>query len=277
MRLAIRDDDTSYFTSPEQLEFAWDGILGRVPISVAVTPNAFEPFHSGDVERYYQSSESRPLAENHELVAWLRHQLKTGRISVLCHGFTHEYRRMSARQLVAEYVWKPFERLAPESAAAKKHLEMTLGTVVETFVPPSNAVSRAGLEALRPHFANVIAAVPLRRVVDIRYDSLAAYCRRAYYHLRHQVATPHCEQVAGLNLLPSFSLTRGVSWEQLIARMELCRKLEADLIVAVHYWELDNSLRAILKRLIDFAPEADCRFVHCGSLFKESRGEWKEN
>jgi len=281
MRLAIRDDDTSYFTSPEQLERAWNGLIGQIPISLAVTPNALEPFHLGDADRYYQSSESRALRDNPDLVTWLRGQISSGNISVLCHGYTHEYKRVSSRRLLPEYVWKPYPRLANETALAKRHLESALGTKVEIFVPPSNAVSRAGLEALRPHFPNVNATVPLRRLADIRMDSISAYMRRFWYQASYGSPNPHAEQIAGVNLLPSFSLSRGASWKSLLERLECCSELGADLIVAVHYWEMDEALRDCLKRLVEYATRSGSQFVHCRSLFQDAaaRGpaKWKEN
>ena len=38
MKFAIRDDDTSFFTRPEQLLRVYEGIWDRVPVSLSVVP-----------------------------------------------------------------------------------------------------------------------------------------------------------------------------------------------------------------------------------------------
>ena len=39
MKFAIRDDDTSYFTKPQELEEAFGDLTG-IPVSLSVIPNA---------------------------------------------------------------------------------------------------------------------------------------------------------------------------------------------------------------------------------------------
>ena len=43
---AIRDDDTSFFTSPEELDSVYSNYWGKVPISLAVVPFSV-PEHRG--------------------------------------------------------------------------------------------------------------------------------------------------------------------------------------------------------------------------------------
>lgn len=38
MKFAIRDDDTSFFTQPEQLLRVYEGIWDRAPVSLSVVP-----------------------------------------------------------------------------------------------------------------------------------------------------------------------------------------------------------------------------------------------
>ncbi|MBM3810189.1 MAG: DUF2334 domain-containing protein [Acidimicrobiia bacterium] len=269
MRFAIRDDDTCYFTKPEELERVWGRVLPYAPVSLAITPFALQAFHLGNLERFYQGSTPEPLANNTGLVQWLREHLETGSISVMCHGSTHEYKRVSKRRLIQEYVWKSRERLALETQQAKDHLQQVLQTRVNTFVPPGNAISRAGLEAIQPSFPHVLTTLSLRRWHGLRLDrgSLEAFLRRLYHQLRYGAPSPGVEQLGGVKLLPSFSLTRATSWEMAEKRFQLCRKLETDFVVAVHYWEINAGVRSILDRLLETASAAGCTFTHCQDLF----------
>src|SRR5262249_45975362 len=145
-----------------------------------------QPFHLGDPARFYQGTEQHPLRNNPELVGWLRTHLGKGSLAVMCHGYTHEYRRTGPRRLEQEYIWKPFERLKNETAEAKRQLEATLGLTINTFVPPGNGISGAGLEAVRSSFTNVLTTLPLRRPQDLRFDwpHVSAYAQRLYFQLR---------------------------------------------------------------------------------------------
>jgi len=269
MRLAIRDDDTCFFTRPDELERLWSPLFGTAGISLAVTPFAVQSFHLGDVKRFYQDTRPRPLEENRELVAWIRERQASGSISVMCHGCTHEYRRLGPGRLVEEYVWKGSDRLARETGLARDYLAGLLGRPIRTFVPPGNGISRAAIESVRPYFRQILAAFSLRRWRDFRFEPeyVRNYCARLYHQIRHNGANPFGERVAGVTLLPSFALTPGVTWNALLARFELCRRLAADLVVAVHYWEVSPGIRDLLLRLIDLARKAGCRFVHCDELF----------
>lgn len=156
MRFAIRDDDTSFFTRPEELDTLWGPFLPYIPISLAVVPVSLEPFHLGDPALFYQGREQHALKANPELVAWIKAHLTRGSVAVMCHGYSHEYRRTGPRHLEQEYVWKPFDRLRQETTEGKRILESTLGCPITTFVPPGNGISGAGLAAVRACFSNEI-------------------------------------------------------------------------------------------------------------------------
>ncbi|MBK5291188.1 MAG: DUF2334 domain-containing protein [Acidobacteriia bacterium] len=270
MRFAIRDDDASYFTRPEQLDQVWSRILPYAPVSLAVTPFAVEAFHLGDPERFHQGNQAQALNKNSDLVDWMRQRLVRGSISVMCHGHTHEYKRVAQDRLLAEYVWKPSARLALETRESKRHLENTLRVEVSTFVPPGNSISRAGLVAVGPYFPNVLATLSLRRWRDLRmeWSCLSGYARRLYCQLRYGAPALDGGRVAGVQLFPSFSLTAQTSWSALVQRFELCHDLEADFIVAVHYWEVRGGVRDMLGRLLELASRRGCEFAHCQDLFR---------
>ncbi len=272
MRFAIRDDDACFFTRPEQLDQVWGRILPYAPVSLAVTPFALEPFHLGDLQRFYQGSQPQALTGNKDLVDWMKQHLAGGTISVMCHGHTHEYKRVAQDRLLAEYVWKNGSRLIQETRESKRHLESALQVAVRTFVPPGNSISRAGLEAVGECFPNVLATLSLRRWHDLRmeWSCWKSYARRLYCQLRYGAPVPDGDRVAGVRLFPSYSLTAGTSWNWLAQRFELCHELGAGFIVALHYWEVEGEVREILERLLDLASRRGCEFVHCQEVFQQA-------
>jgi hypothetical protein len=278
MRFAIRDDDTSFFTRPEELDRLWGEFLPYLPISLAVVPVSLEPFHLGDIGRYYQSTEQHPLGENLELVKWIRSHIADGSVAVMCHGYTHEYRRVSPKRLEQEYIWKPFERLQRETAEGKRLLESTLGCPITTFVPPGNGISRAGLDAVRSSFSKILTTLALRRPQDLRLDwpHLSAYAQRLYFQLRHGIANPFGERLRGMRLIPSVSVTEGAAWEDIRDKFLLCHRLNADFIAAVHYWEVDQNINDLLWRLVDLAQSVNCEFRTCPEMFEAANEEREE-
>ena len=270
MRFAIRDDDTSYFTRPEELDRLWGDFLPHVPVSLAVVPVSLEPFHLGDLERFYQGPDQHALRENRDLVNWLRTHLLDGSIAVMCHGYSHEYRRTGPRHLEQEYIWKPFDQLRRETREGRRQLEATLGCPVTTFVPPGNGISSAGMAAVRSSFSNILTTLPLRRPQDLTADwpHLAAYGRRLYYQIRHGIANPFGEDLRGLRLIPSVSVTARASWEEVRDTLLLCHRLNANFIAAVHYWEVDQRLKDLLWRLVELAERLNCEFRTCPELFE---------
>jgi len=269
MRLAIRDDDTSYFTRPSELEDIYAPLGTSVPVSLAVTPFAVESFFLGDPERFHQSDLPRPLGGNPELTAYLREGIGAGRWSVMCHGYTHAYARSASGDLIPECVWKSGERVGREAALGKRYLEETLNCTVRAFVPPGNAMRLPAMRAASRTFPRLLTTVPARRWREFARFPLAAgvLARRLAHQIRHGGPNPHPERLGAAWLLPSLSLTAVSQWAGLVERFDVCRRLGADLALAVHYWELRGEVRGLFYRFLEHAAARGAVFVHCDDLF----------
>ena len=90
MKIALRDDDTCYFTSPDELERVYGDVWHRVPVCLATVPFAVGYPRVGIPESEWHSGRRYPLEENQELVEWLRRRIAERRITIALHGYTHE-------------------------------------------------------------------------------------------------------------------------------------------------------------------------------------------
>ena len=90
MQFCIRDDDTSFFTSPEQLEQAYGELSQWGPISLAVVPFHRAGTSKGVPEKYRGRWSVHPLHENRSLVEYLRGGIAAGRYEVMLHGYYHD-------------------------------------------------------------------------------------------------------------------------------------------------------------------------------------------
>ena len=141
MYFCIRDDDTSFFTSPEDLERVYGEVSQWGPISLAVVP-----FHragtSGVVPEKFRGRWSvHPLHENRPLVDYLRMGIAQGRFEIMLHGYHHD-------ELHDRLEFAGGHDLAQRVADGRQYLEDLLGATIRVFVPPYNSISRQGLRAI---------------------------------------------------------------------------------------------------------------------------------
>jgi hypothetical protein len=149
MKVAIRDDDTSYFTDPERLDAVYHDVWDRVPICLAVVPRAAGFRDKAIPEKYWTAGRAFALEENPRIVERLRALLASGRITVAQHGYTHE-------DFAAGHEFQAAPDLESRLQSGREYLERTLNTRVSIFVPPHNALSKRGLQAVSDAGLNLL-------------------------------------------------------------------------------------------------------------------------
>ena len=132
---AIRDDDTSFFTDPDELESVYGAYFGRVPISLAVVPFAVPVHQERCFTPDYPNDAEVPLETNGKLVEWIRNRIGLGHVEIVLHGYSHLYRE-ERDGWKGEYHWKADARLAEETRRGRAYLETLLETRIRVFVPP---------------------------------------------------------------------------------------------------------------------------------------------
>ena len=141
MYFCIRDDDTSFFTSPDELERAYGQVTKYGPISLAIIPFCRAGMSRGLPEKYRGLWSIHPLEENTALVQYLRHGIANGRYEAMLHGYHHD-EPDTKREFIGG------SDLRRKVREGKRYLEDLLHTRIRVFVPPHNAIGRSGLEAI---------------------------------------------------------------------------------------------------------------------------------
>jgi predicted deacetylase len=141
MYFCIRDDDTSFFTSPEDLERVYGVLSQRGPVSLAVVPFHRAGTSKGVPERFRNRWSVHPLHENLPLVEYLREGVSAGRFEIMLHGYYHDERHGRPE-------FESGSDLTRRVAHGRAYLEELLGTTIRVFVPPRNAIGRRGLQAI---------------------------------------------------------------------------------------------------------------------------------
>ena len=269
MKVAIRDDDTCYFTAPETLERVYHDVWDRVPVCLATVPRAIGYERIGIPREHWHSGEAFPLEQNRALVPFLTDAIARRRVTIALHGYTHQ-----------DYA-EGFEFQAapdPERRVENglRELRTTLNAPISVFVPPHNALSKRGLDAVSAAGLNLLGSFlsfrPSMRTWDRR--TLANWWRVRGYRASSgrtkadRLVYPHVLRYTTHAEFGCHSLVPGTSVEELTSGFDEARRSGGDFCLATHYWEVDAVLKGVMLKFLDYAAgHADVRFVAAEELF----------
>lgn len=252
---AIRDDDTCFFTRPEELETAYRPFLGHVPISLAVVPFTIASHRYKKFPTSAPEGQTFPFGENRDLVIYLRERLQHREIEVMLHGFTHQYRKIKWRW-VAEYVWKSEHQLYTETMTGKRYLEELLNTTIRVFVPPSNRIGKGGMKAVVMENLNICYGSGRGVNHPWSWKYTTADVKRFMFSILKGRRYPLPLDLGTHKELVAYTLApKNEPYKKLRTALEYCVKLSAPFVLATHYWELHEypGMLENLYRLVDYA------------------------
>jgi hypothetical protein len=269
VKLAIRDDDTCYFTAPEALERVYHDVWDCVPVCLATVPFAIGYERAGIPQEHWRSRDAFPLEQNGELVASLREWVAAGRATIALHGFTHEDFPTGHEFQAA---------LDPERRVREglEHLRSAIGSGITIFVPPHNALSKRGLAAVSAARLNLLGSFlsfrPSMRPWELRTAAnwwrVRALRARTGRSKHDRFVYPYVLRYGRHAEFGCHSLVPGTTVTDLVNGFEEARRLGGDFCIATHYWEVDGVLKDVLRRVLDHCGRhADVRFVAAEELF----------
>jgi len=234
MYFCIRDDDTNFFTTPDDLEHAYGEISQQGPVSLAIIPFCRPGTNKAVPEKFRDRMSIHPLHKNRALVEYLRERISQGRFEAMLHGFHHDEEHGKPE-------FAQGSELASRVTEGKKYLEDLLGTTIRVFVPPHNAIGHQGLRAIAREGLHLGGAAGIKGGWPL--TSLKTWLLWwKLYHWRKNggLGVPwildledHYE-IAGNAVTPRSSLQRNEAiFEQALAK-------EGVFCAATHYWELDT-------------------------------------
>jgi hypothetical protein len=269
MKVALRDDDTCYFTAPEELERVYQDVWDRLPVCLATVPHAIGYQRQGIPQEHWHSGTAFPIEQNPALVTYLREQIASRRVSIALHGYTHE-------DFPAGFEFQAApdpERRVREGLA---YLQAALHTPISIFVPPHNALSKRGLAAVSAARLNLLGSFLSFRPSLRQWDAhtlqnwwrVRAY-RAATRRSKHDAFVyPFVLRYARHAEFGCHSLIPGTTVEQLMTGFEEARRAGGNFCVATHYWEIDHTLKHVLLRFLDrISAVPDVRLGPAEALF----------
>lgn len=269
MKIAVRDDDTCYFTSPAELERVYADVWQRVPVCLATVPFAVGYPRAGIPEAEWHSRRAFALDRNPELVAWLREHMAERHVTIALHGYTHQDHPDG-------FEFQAAPDLDRKILEGRAYLEGLLAAPIRLFVPPHNALSKRGLEAVSGAGLNILGSFlsfrPSNRPWEPRtlpnWWRIQQFRRATGRDRSTPLVYPHPLRYRRHAEFGCHGLIPTTTFEQLVAGIEEARRFGGDFCLATHHWEVDDRLKSILMRFLDHAEKLpDVRFVTAEELF----------
>jgi hypothetical protein len=234
MYFCIRDDDTSYFTSPDELDRAYAGITKHGPVSLAIIPFCRAGKSRGLPPAHREQWSVHPLGENKPLVEYLRRRIAEGHYEAMLHGYHHDD-EMVAREFLTG------SDLRRKVREGKKYLEDLLHTTIRVFVPPHNAIGRSGLDAICDEGLHLAGVAGVRH--GWRWSTPATW--RVWWRLRlwrinGYTGIPWVLHLNDHKELAGNAITPLSTLKQNLKRFEEAKAVDGVFCAATHYWEFDQ-------------------------------------
>jgi hypothetical protein len=269
VKVALRDDDTCYFTAPEALERVYHDVWDRVPVCLATVPRAIGYERVGIPREHWRSGEAFALGQNYDLVPFLKDAIARRRATIALHGYTHQ-----------DYA-DGFEfQAAPDPERrvqdGLRELRDTLGAPISAFVPPHNALSKRGLSAVASAGLNILGSFlsfrPSMRAWDLATPAnwwrVRRYRASTGRAKADRLVYPYVLRYSRHSEFGCHSLVPGTTVEDLTSGFDEARRAGGDFCLATHYWEVDAALKGVMVRFLDYAARhSDVRFVSAEELF----------
>ena len=266
MLFAIRDDDTCFFTKPEELSKAYDFVKDGT-ISLSCVPYCFpyhkdsNPFNTNVEPGYYN------IEDNPELIDFLKNGIVSSKFEIMLHGFSHEYKKIG-EEYMAEMIWKSKHQISDELAHGKKHMEHLLGINIETFVAPNNLADDkciSVLEDLGMNFSGTIWKKFGDRRCDLYY--LRNHIHRTLYHLKYKMPFSGVYHYKHHLELYAHNIR---NFDDAMRIYERCKQENHPFVIYNHYWDLNANpeRKKLMSQIYDFVIEDGCHLVPMSECFK---------
>lgn len=264
MKFAIRDDDTSYFTKPEELEAAYDFVKEGV-ISLSVVPMSVTN-HRGNIFPYGKDllQKEGNISKNESLVRYL---YKNSKYDLLLHGYSHEYKKCQ-NKWKAEMIWKKRSQIKDELAEGKKLLEKLFDREIDVFVAPNNSINRNAIdviEELNMNYSGIIYFAD--RKITLAY--LKNFFTRWLFRIKKGIPYPGILDYGKHKELVAYSLD---SFERLVYEYNECKAKGHPFVVYTHYWKVnsDQGTKDLLRKIYEYVIADGASLVGVTECFEET-------
>ena len=208
------------------------------------------------------------------MVSYLKRKIEAGQIEIMLHGHDHLYffenegkilpatlkyleiaRKQKERlRFFGEFALGDVEALYKKIQQGKKYLEELLEIRISNFVPPSNQIGAAGIEALIRERLNLSGLIGRHYDRERTIRGVFTYMDRVWFALRHpDLIYPKIADYGSHKELAGYALTPVTNRDAYWAQLRFCLKHNLPFQIATHYWELQGELKDFFYEIVDSA------------------------
>lgn len=279
MRFAIRDDDTNYFTKPEEIIEVYEDIWNICPPTLSIISHVkgnwrhwmnqiYAIGKNIDWEEWWRDDVIHPIGQNKELIEFLNVGLDQKRIGISMHGIHHRadfwFDPTSIKNnfiLGAEFNTK--QDKTEQLAFALKYLEELFNRKIQAFTPPQNILSLEGYKAIANNGLNINGSGIniFSKITSIKY--LPNAINYLLYRFRYpNIPYPFVQKYKTQELVSYFPLYPTTDLNNFFRALDYFESRNGSFVLSTHYHEMDKvmyqnglTLKQGLLKIIDYAQK----------------------
>lgn len=275
MRFAIRDDDTNYYTTPEDLERCYSDIWDEYPPTLSLISKVkgnwlhwvhqiYKDKQNTDWAAWQADNTIYPIEKNEALVSFLKQKAKEHKLDLSFHAKHHrnedpELPETRNNNYVRGAEYFTTRNLTEEIKEEVAHLNKIFNCDISVFTPPQNLLSETGYQSVLNAGLNLcgggISFYKKERDLKGTYNML----RQLMFKVLHKESDyPRVLKYSNHNEIAyHYPLQPTTRLDTLIYDFDMVRKYNGDFVLSTHYVEFDYPMvydeTITMKRiLLDF-------------------------
>lgn len=275
MRFAIRDDDTNYYTTPEDLERCYGDIWDEIPPTLSLISKVkgnwlywvhqiYKDKQDTDWAAWDADNTIYPIEKNEALVSFLKQKITEHKLDLSFHAKHHrnedpELPETRNNNYVRGAEYFTTRDLTKEIKEEVAHLNEIFNCDISVFTPPQNLLSETGYQSVLNAGLNLcgggLSFYKKEKDMKGAYNML----RQATFKLLHKESDyPRVLKFKNHNEIAyHYPLQPTTRLDTLIYDFDMVRKYNGDFVLSTHYVEFDYPMvydeTITMKRiLLDF-------------------------
>ncbi len=295
MRFAIRDDDTNFYTSPEELEQCYNDIWSDIPVTLCVISQVkgnwkkwvheiYDQKHQTDWNAWANDDVPHPIDDNRELVNYLNEKIKDGRVDI---GFHAKYHR-NGDDVLPENMSNNYVRgaefytnrdLTQYIKNEVDHLNSLFNYPITVFTPPQNLLSKQGYNSVIKAGLNICGGGITFYKKSKNLKGLINIGKQLYFKLLHGDADyPYVLDYGDHTEIPyHYPLQPGTPLRLLTDAFEMVRRYDGDFVLSTHYVEFNYptvynkklTMKNVLEEFLHYISKYDVKKVSLSEMLRK--------
>ena len=294
MRFAIRDDDTNFFTSPEDLEACYSNIWHDFPPTLCLISKVkgnwkhwvhqiYKDRHQTDWDAWNKDNTPYPIENNSVLVAYVKDRMQEGKVDIAFHA---KYHRNGDEQLPDErnnnYVrgaeFFTNRDLTDYIKEELNTLNKVFGHTISVFTPPQNLLSEKGYKAVIDAGLNICGGGITFYKKQKNLTGLVNIGKQLGFKLMHKGDDyPYVLNYGDhREIVYHYPLQPGTPLKQLTDAFDKVRRYDGDFVLSTHYVEFDYpmvydnkiTMKQVLEQFLEYVSKHDIQKMTLSELLK---------